>query len=208
MSGPAPSDRSPGVRDSTTRRVACVVFFVSCISRAVRLIPRRVSFRTRFCCARPGTGASHSCLTIPGPSSSRTASARTAQAQERPTPLARRGRPGRYHRYPEVRHPVGDASPGREAIVPGHHLLAPPTRRQAARGWNRLHQPVLVRLGEADRLDCERACLASASVPAPRGRCRRPQRDTPCTKHHLVSGRPWRPDSAMPIGMTTCCSSP
>jgi transposase len=40
---------------------------------------------------------------------------------------------------------------------------------QAAGVWDRLHQTLLDRLGEADRIDWERASLDSASVPAKRG---------------------------------------
>ena len=40
---------------------------------------------------------------------------------------------------------------------------------QAAGVWDRLHRALLDRLGEADRIDWERACLDSASVPAKRG---------------------------------------
>ena len=39
--------------------------------------------------------------------------------------------------------------------------------------WGRLHRTLLDRLGEAGRIDWERACLDSASVPAPGG-ARRP----------------------------------
>jgi transposase len=40
---------------------------------------------------------------------------------------------------------------------------------QEAGVWDRLHQTLLDRLGEADRIDWERASLDSASVPAKRG---------------------------------------
>jgi transposase len=40
---------------------------------------------------------------------------------------------------------------------------------QAAGVWDRLHRALLDRLGEADQIDWERACLDSASVPAKRG---------------------------------------
>lgn len=40
---------------------------------------------------------------------------------------------------------------------------------QDAGVWDRLHQTLLDRLGEADRIDWERASLDSASVPAKRG---------------------------------------
>jgi len=41
--------------------------------------------------------------------------------------------------------------------------------------WKRLHQVLLDRLGEADRIDWSRASLDSASVPAPGG-AKRPDR--------------------------------
>src|SRR5215211_1175074 len=40
--------------------------------------------------------------------------------------------------------------------------------------WDRLHRLLLDRLGAADQIDWERACLDSASVPAKRG-ARRPE---------------------------------
>lgn len=40
---------------------------------------------------------------------------------------------------------------------------------QEAGVWERLHQALLNRLGEADRIDWSRACLDSASIPAKRG---------------------------------------
>ncbi len=40
---------------------------------------------------------------------------------------------------------------------------------QDAGVWDRLHQILLDRLGDAGRIDWERACLDSASVPAKRG---------------------------------------
>src|SRR5918999_3577744 len=40
---------------------------------------------------------------------------------------------------------------------------------QAAGVWGRLHQALLDRLGDADRIDWSRASLDSASVPAKRG---------------------------------------
>ncbi len=43
--------------------------------------------------------------------------------------------------------------------------------------WERLHEALLDRLGEADRIDWERASLDSAVVPAPGGRKGRPQPD-------------------------------
>lgn len=40
---------------------------------------------------------------------------------------------------------------------------------QEAGVWERLHQVLLDRLGEADQIEWERACLDSASIPAKRG---------------------------------------
>ncbi len=50
---------------------------------------------------------------------------------------------------------------------------------QAAGVWARLHRALLDRLGAADRIDWDRACLDSASIPAKRG-AKRPAR-TPRT---------------------------
>ena len=49
---------------------------------------------------------------------------------------------------------------------------------QEAGVWEDLHRVLLDRLGEADRIDWERATLASASVPAKRG-AQRPGRIRP-----------------------------
>jgi transposase len=43
---------------------------------------------------------------------------------------------------------------------------------QQAGVWDRLHRALLDRLGEADRIDWERACVDSASIPAKRGATR------------------------------------
>lgn len=43
---------------------------------------------------------------------------------------------------------------------------------QAAGVWERLHQKLLDRLGDADRIDWSRACLDSASIPANKGALR------------------------------------
>src|SRR5215217_668514 len=41
--------------------------------------------------------------------------------------------------------------------------------------WERLHRVLLNRLGEADQIEWERACLDSASIPAKRG-AQKPER--------------------------------
>ena len=46
---------------------------------------------------------------------------------------------------------------------------------QEAEVWERLHQVLLDRLGEADQIEWERACLDSASIPAKRG-AQKPER--------------------------------
>jgi transposase len=43
---------------------------------------------------------------------------------------------------------------------------------QAAGVWDRLHRALLDRLGEADQIDRERACLDSATIPAKKGAMR------------------------------------
>ena len=43
---------------------------------------------------------------------------------------------------------------------------------QQAGVWARLHQELLNRLGDADQIDWERACLDSASIPAKKGAMR------------------------------------
>ena len=48
---------------------------------------------------------------------------------------------------------------------------------QEAGVWERLHRVLLDRLGEADQIDWERACLDSASIPAKRGAKDRPESD-------------------------------
>jgi transposase len=44
---------------------------------------------------------------------------------------------------------------------------------QEAGVWERLHQELLNRLGDADRIDWSRACLDSAAVPAKKGEAKR-----------------------------------
>ena len=64
---------------------------------------------------------------------------------------------------------------------------------QAAGVWDRLHRALLDRLGEADQIDWERACLDSASVPAKKGAAATgpdpTNRGKPGTKRHLVVDR-------------------
>ena len=47
--------------------------------------------------------------------------------------------------------------------------------QEAGGVWERLHQVLLDRLGEADQIEWERACLDSASIPAKRG-AQKPER--------------------------------
>ena len=58
---------------------------------------------------------------------------------------------------------------------------------QAAGVWHRLHQVLLDRLGEADRIDWERASLDSSSVPAKRGE-RRSARTRPIAVSQAPNG--------------------
>ena len=56
-------------------------------------------------------------------------------------------------------------------------LPGAPWAWQQAGVWGRLHRTLLDRLGDADRIDWERASLDSASVPAKRGRRGRTEPD-------------------------------
>ena len=64
---------------------------------------------------------------------------------------------------------------------------------QAAGVWDRLHRALLDRLGEADQIDWERACLDSATIPAKKGGDATgpdpTNRGKPGTKRHLVVDR-------------------
>ena len=61
---------------------------------------------------------------------------------------------------------------------------------QEAGVWGRLHQALLERLGEAERIDCSRASLDSASIPAKKGGRKTGPNPTdkgkPGTKRHVV----------------------
>ena len=63
---------------------------------------------------------------------------------------------------------MGDATLG-DGLRLGRHLLATLTRVARGGVWERLHKFLLDRLGEADRIDWERASLDSASIPAKMG---------------------------------------
>jgi transposase len=73
---------------------------------------------------------------------------------------------------------------------------------QEAGVWERLHKVLLDRLGEADRIDWERASLDSASIPAKRGGEKTGKNPTDKgkagTKRHLVSDR-----SGIPLAVMT-----
>lgn len=58
---------------------------------------------------------------------------------------------------------------------------------QVAGVWDRLHQTLLDRLGEADRIDWDRASLDSASIPAKRG-ARRLVRTPPIAPNRARNG--------------------
>jgi transposase len=64
---------------------------------------------------------------------------------------------------------------------------------QEAGVWERLHRTLLERLGEADQIEWERACLDSASIPAKGGGRKTGKNPTDKgkkgTKRHLVSDR-------------------
>jgi len=66
---------------------------------------------------------------------------------------------------------------------------------QAAGVWEKLHRALLDRLGEADHIDWERACLDSASVPAKRG-ATRPDRTRPTAANRARSAMLWSTGAA------------
>jgi transposase len=61
---------------------------------------------------------------------------------------------------------------------------------QRAGVWERLHHALLDRLGEADQIDWERACLDSASVPAKKG-AQRPGRTRRIARNRARSATLW-----------------
>jgi transposase len=61
--------------------------------------------------------------------------------------------------------------------------------------WERLHQRILERLGEADQIDWERAALDSASVAAPGG-AKRPERIRRIRANRARSATLWSTEEA------------
>jgi transposase len=79
--------------------------------------------------------------------------------------------------------------------------------------WDRLHRVLLDRLGEANQIDWERACLDSASIPAKKGvrppaRTRRiaANRARSATLFRIGAAPRSRPSSREPIGTTVSSS--
>jgi transposase len=70
---------------------------------------------------------------------------------------------------------------------------------QEAGVWDRLHQTLLDRLGEADRIDWSRAALDSASIPAKRG-AKQPGRTQRIAANRVRSAMLWStaPASRLP----------
>lgn len=68
---------------------------------------------------------------------------------------------------------------------------------QEAGVWERLHQVLLDRLGEADRIDWSRASLDSASVSAPGG-AKRPDRTRRIAANRARSAILWSTEGEFP----------
>jgi len=68
---------------------------------------------------------------------------------------------------------------------------------QAAGVWERLHHALLDRLGDADQIDWERACLDSASIPAKKG-APRPVRTPRTAASQARSAMSWSTAGARP----------
>ena len=66
---------------------------------------------------------------------------------------------------------------------------------QEAGVWERLHRVLLDRLGEADQIELERACLDSASIPAKRG-ARKPARTRRIKERRARSATLFRTEGA------------
>jgi transposase len=66
---------------------------------------------------------------------------------------------------------------------------------QDAGVWDRLHQTLLDRLGDADRIDWERACVDSASIPAKKGAIK-PDRIQRIARNRARSAMLWSTGSA------------
>jgi|SRR5215203_5980178 len=66
---------------------------------------------------------------------------------------------------------------------------------QEAGVWERLHRVLLDRLGEADQIEWERACLDSASIPAKRG-ARKPARTRRIKERRARSATLFRTEGA------------
>jgi transposase len=69
---------------------------------------------------------------------------------------------------------------------------------QAAGVWERLHQVLLDRLGQAEQIDWSRASLDSASVPAPGG-AKRPGRTQRIAANRARSAILWSTDEEFPL---------
>src|SRR5918993_5915883 len=70
---------------------------------------------------------------------------------------------------------------------------------QEAGVWERLHKVLLDRLGEADRIDWERASLDSASIPAKRG-AQRPERIRRMRERRARSATLFSDRGGIPLG--------
>jgi transposase len=70
---------------------------------------------------------------------------------------------------------------------------------QQAGVWERLHQVLLDRLGEADQIEWERACLDSASIPAKRG-AQKPERIRRIKEKRARSATLWSTEKASRSG--------
>ena len=69
---------------------------------------------------------------------------------------------------------------------------------QEAGVWERLHRVLLDRLGEADQIEWERACLDSASIPAKRG-ARKPARIRRIKERKARSATLFRTEGGIPL---------
>jgi transposase len=92
----------------------------------------------------------------------------------------------------QERHTLGDAPPADGMCGSGMTRWRRLRGWHAAGVWERLQEEGLLdSLGQADLLDCSRASLGSASVPAPRGGAKKPARTRRIAANRAPSATLW-----------------
>ncbi len=95
----------------------------------------------------------------------------------------------------EERHPLGDAAAGDGLRISGMTCWRRLKEWHEAGVWARLHETLLDRLGETNRIDWGRASLDSAAVAAPGG-AKRPARTRRIAANRARSATLWSTEAA------------